>query len=198
MARRRTESRRLAPQVILGLGTALFVAIGGVVATWYILNIWRETPAVQRFGNEAGSCLSDFTAITGLQCPGDTTVNYFVDTHGGLQGDGLLCLIVTVGIDTINRWSSNSAPWGGKWTQGPVPVNIGVNCSTNDRRIWLTTASGGAQEYRGFQPTIDVLQSGAVLYVAKPRGPETMNWHNGNLLIIDRESGQAWLFLWDM
>lgn len=182
--------------VLLAVGfLGIVIIVGGIrLAFDYFL----RTNAPKRFASHVMNPREEFEKATGILCPLSSQLILSEDTHGGMQGDGTLCIAWTMKREIISRWLADPPPWNLKeWKRGPVPTNIGVNCSLETRPLWAVSDATGPR-YGGDQQLQELLGSKDVRYVAKNRGPSSLPWHNGNLLIIDTTTNSAWLFVWDM
>ncbi len=142
----------------------------------------------------------EFTQLTDLEWPKNTRVITVADTHGGFFGDGEFYLVFDSDQEILEEWLSNTPPWEvDKWKSGPVPPEIGAKASFGTEGVGTSSANGGPTEYWGDEQLIQLLNSDSILYAAKERccGPESLYFHNGNLLIIDLEAQMVWLSVWD-
>lgn len=194
----RISSWRKLRAAIVPLGIALLgmiAILGGIrVAFDYFLRM----NAPKRFTSHVANPRDEFEKATGLQCPLSSELILSEDTHGGLQGDGTLCIAWMMKQDVVGRWLASQPPWNVKeWERGPVPSHIGVRCGLESRPVWAVSDATG-RRYGGDRHLEELLGSKDVRYVAKNRGPSSRPWHNGNLLIVDTTTNSTWLFLWDM
>jgi hypothetical protein len=194
-------------KVYWNFGKGLMALTVGILVILVILSTVRyafekffESNAPKRFRSQVFSPIEEFEKVTGLTTiPSSTQIIIAEDTHGGLQGDGTICIALKVKHDVLGGWTNNLPPWSVDiWGRGPVPSEIGVNCSMQSRPLWTISDSKGAKKYGGDQQLRELLESQDIWYVAKNRGPSTIPWHNGNLLVIDTKTDTAWLFVWDM
>ena len=193
------QTYQFLPKAILVVIGVLLIGAAVIALADYLAEAWLEANAPPRFRDKVGNPVAEFTAITGLACPSDTEVLLSDDTHGGFNGDGTLCIAVRVRTETIEAWWADHPPWGAEeWKAGPVPTEIGSNCTSDERCIWLMTDDDGTWQYCGFQPTKELLESKGNRYAAEARGPRSRKWHNGNILVVDKEACEAWLYIWDM
>jgi hypothetical protein len=134
---------------------------------------------------------------TSLIAPPGMQVRGYGDTHSGFLGDGERYLVADVGPKVVERWLSDEPPWGNAdWKPGPVPAEIGFHCSFGFKGLSVTTSVTSA-EYHGPTELTRILSSRNVSYAARARGPQSMRWHNGDLLILEPQSGALWLSSWD-
>lgn len=154
--------------------------------------------APNRFRDRVECPIEDFERITGLPCPSDIQSVVSEDTHGGLHGDGRLVISLAVRPELIDLWLKSRPPWNARgWRNGPVPVEIGVNCTSGKQTLWTASDEEGRSTYQGTQEARCLLDAERIWYVAHDRGPSTMPWHNGNALILDPGTNRVWLFVWD-
>ena len=103
----------------------------------------------------------------------------------GVARGWTLCIAWTMKQEVVGRWLAGQPPWNGKsWERGPVPSHIGVRCSLGTRSVWVVSDATGPR-YGGDQQFQQLLGSKNVRYAAENRGPYSLPWHNGNLLIVD-------------
>lgn len=92
--------------------------------------------------------------------------------------DGTLHIIFDADPTTLHNWLSRSAPWGAEWMDGSVPEVIADNS-----RLPSDSDSPG------------------IKFAARERGgPRTagLEYHDGELLVLDPETGRVWLASCDM
>jgi len=194
---RNSAWRKLRAGIVL-LGIALLGMVAIVGGIRFAFDYFLRTNAPKRFTSHVANPREEFEKATGLQCPLSSQLILSEDTHGGLQGDGTLCIAWTMKQDVVGRWLAGQPPWNVKeWERGPVPSHMGVHCSLETRPVWVVS-DATAPRYGGDQQLQQLLGSKDVRYAAKNRGPSSHPWHNGNLLIVDTTTNSAWLFVWDM
>ena len=178
--------------ILLTLGFLAVVTI--LSALRYAGHAFFEANSPRRFRDHVANPIGEFEKVTGLSCPASTQPVLSEDTHGGFHGDGKLYIALRAKQEVVEGWLADRPPWDAQqWRRGPVPIEIGIHCSLPGRRIW--SISG---KYEGDQQSRELLESEHVWYAAKDRGPSSIRWHNGSLLLIDTKSDTAWLFVWDM
>ena len=151
-----------------------------VVLAWMAAGFWVPGCTPGRFRETVDDPSADFTEKTGLPWPSSGNLIKADDTHGGFHGDGDFYLVFSVDKETFSRWKSQKPPWGAsRWERGPVPSEIASRCMFGDAKGWCAPASTD------------------LFYVARARGPESMRWHNGDLLVLDPEGRVVWLYVWD-
>jgi hypothetical protein len=143
------------------------------------------------------SAQGQFTLATGLSCPSMAKVIATGDNHGGFTGDGEFYLIIECDPATIQRWLTDHPFWVSQWRPGPVPPEIGFHCHFGSSEMMgYCTLPDGSQEYSGGSAEVrEVLSSPHVWYAAKNRCP-SIPYHQGNLLVVDPESGKVWYSDW--
>ncbi len=138
----------------------------------------------RRFREVVADPGADFTKLTGLPWPGAARVVLVGDDHGGFHGDGEFYLVFDVDRETIGGWLSGRPPWNAEaWRSGPVPSDVAGHC-------WF----GGGP---GSRANDGVFKDEKMRYVATSRGPASMPWHNGNLIVIDAKHSRILLSSWD-
>jgi hypothetical protein len=140
---------------------------------------------------------SDFERQTGLAWPDNAEILSVDDTHGGFHGDGEFHVVFKTDAETIQEYIKGRAPFEGSWRNGPVPHEIGVHCNFGSEGVFVIGDSNGRTEYAGDSSLIGVLESDEVYFAAKDRGPESIQWHNGHLLVLDPTTNKVWLSVWD-
>lgn len=88
------------------------------------------------------------------------------------------------------------APWTGEWKRGPIPEEIGFHGRFGGSGISYGSTNG-KWSYSGNKKLIQLLSSKQVWHAESDRCSGTMEWHNGNLLIIDPKTNKVWLSVWD-
>ena len=184
----------IVPLAIAFLGMA--AVVGGIrLAFDYFL----RTNAPERFASHVVNLREQFEKAAELECPLSSQLLLSEDTHGGLQGDGTLCIAWTMKQEVVGRWLAGQPPWNGKsWERGPVPSHIGVRCHLGTRLGMGSIGRNRSKIWR--RPAVSTVawSQKNVRYAAKNRGPSSLPWHNGNLLIVDTTTNSVWLFMWDM
>ncbi|MEM1069151.1 MAG: hypothetical protein AAGI63_09665 [Planctomycetota bacterium] len=136
---------------------------------------------------------SVFERETGLNWPPNASIVSTGDDHRGLLGDGEFHVVFTVDDETVAELLSNPS----NWRSGPVPIEIGLNCSFGTNGVSAMSIDGGTTHYTGNPELEDVLGSSEVIYTAHERCCDTIEWHNGTLLIVDPRHNKVWLAIWD-
>lgn len=141
-----------------------------------------------------------FTLATGLSWPSTVRVVATGDNHGGFTGDGEFYLLLECDPATIRLWLEDRPFWGGSsWQRGPVPTQIGYHCQLGSQKsLGSVTFPDGSKEYFGGSAEVrEVLSSPRLWYAARDRcqSPD-LPYHQGNLLIVDPESGRVWYSDW--
>ncbi len=135
-----------------------------------------------------------FTQITGLEWPETAKIITTGDTY--FLGEGEFYLVFEVDQEVLETWLSNPPPWeGNEWKSGPVPQKIGYHTTFGTSGTII-----GGTEYIGDEQLVKLLNSNSIWYVAKERccsDRDYLEFHNGNLLIIDLDSNRVWLSIWD-
>lgn len=176
--------------IVLLVSTAVFfLAFIWFLCVWpmYGPSITKEK-AMGRFERQTGISIADEMAILG-----------FKNDHGSMNGDGEFGMVVTmppVRIATILR---GPPPFGKSWRNGPVAGEIGCHCA------FIYAESPGAEttqntppQYFGGSPEVGALLSSTdVIYCAQSRGPASIPWNNGTLLVVRPSDGTLWLSEWD-
>jgi hypothetical protein len=149
-----------------------FLAIGADLARYGIF-AWALSP------------LGQFSSTTGLFCAKPAKVLSTGSDYGGFTGDGEFHLILECDPGTIERWLADHPFWGdSQWQRGPVPREIGFHCTFGN-----SASIGCCGEIQ------EVFNSSRVWYAARNRCP-TMPYHQGNLVVVDPESGRVWYSDW--
>ncbi len=130
----------------------------------------------ERFRESVEDPGSDFESQTGLAWPDNAEILSVDDTHGGFHGDGEFHVVFKTDPKTIQEYLDGPAPFGGSWRKAPVPSEIGSYCVCSSETI------SGSDEIHFF---------------AEERGPESMRWHNGLLLVVDPSTNKVCLSVWD-
>lgn len=142
-----------------------------------------------------------FTNETGLAWPESAKVVSFGDDHGivNMSSEGEFHIVIDADQETIDKFlkSELKAPrpeWKfSEWQSGPVPPEIGRHCGFDS----MATYSTHARKSINRQETDDVLDSKDIMYSASERCCDTIEWHNGTLLIVDPVKNRVWLSSWD-
>jgi hypothetical protein len=190
--------------------TSLGKALGAAVIAWVFSHVivagvamvaaimaftvsWEERP--QMMESQAKSI---FTQVTGISITNDNSIIGFKDSHQGFIGDGEFGIGVRISESTMQMLMSNSPPLNGEWAKGPVEGEIGFHCA-----FIYTDSPGyggidGEKKYIGGSAEArDILSSTNVLYCAKDRGPKSIPWHNGTLLVLSPSNSTLWISKWD-
>jgi hypothetical protein len=158
---------------------------------------WLSTEAHIITQEEA---IAAFTRDTGIAWPDSARSVRFDEDRVSLLGDGQFYILFTVPRELLETWLNVPPPWGTKrWLPGPIPPDIGHNCGFGFALHGYTMDKDGMKEYAGGAPEImEVLTSKTVRYVARDRSPtDSTPWYNGNLLILDSETGVVRYSSWD-
>lgn len=143
---------------------------------------------------------ADFIKHTGFTWPDGAEDVKFADSHGGFFGDGVLYLVMKVSPKLVEQWLASPPPWKeeGGWETGPIPPDVGMHTGfTSERPRGTSQAPGKPKEYSGGSPEIlAVLQSREIRYVARNRNASPP-WYNGDLLILDPQTGIVRYSRWD-
>jgi hypothetical protein len=139
-----------------------------------------------------------FERETGLALPSNASVVSSGDEHGGFLGDGEFHVVIAVDEATIDRIleSQPKSPLS-EWRSGPVPTEIGFHCSFGTDGVAAMSVDGGPTHYSGDRVLVNVLGSSEIMYSAHERCCDSIAWHNGTLLVVDRRGGKIWLSIWD-
>jgi hypothetical protein len=167
---------------------------------WLLLAFLAVSADVVRYGIFvwALSPLGKFSLTTGLFCAKPAKVITTGSDYGGFPADGEFYLILECDSGTIQRWLADRPFWGrSQWRRGPVPPEIGFHCQFgSSESMGCCTLADGSKEYSGGSAEIrEVLSSPRVWYAARDRCP-TIPYHQGNLLVVDPESGRVWYSDW--
>ncbi len=139
-----------------------------------------------------------FERETGFMWPASSKVISAGDDHGGFVGDGEFHLVLQVDDETVaDLLETPPATPLSNWQIGPVPTEIGFHCSFGTQGVSAMSINGGPLHYSGDPELENVLGSDAIMYSANERCCETIEWHNGILLIVDPRSNKVWLSIWD-
>ena len=141
---------------------------------------------------------SVFESETGLTWPSSAVIVSSGDDHGGFHGDGEFHVMFEVDDATVNKLlAKKPASPLSDWTKGPVPTEIGCNCLFGTTRVSALSHNGGLTRYSDDPELDDVLGATAIMYSAHERCCDTLEWHNGTLLIVDPRNRRVWLSIWD-
>lgn len=141
---------------------------------------------------------SIFTRETGITITNDADIIGFKDDHRGFVGDGEFGIGVCVSKSTMKALLDATPPLGQEWRRGPVEGEIGFHCA-----FIYSSSPGyggiqGEERYDGGSPeAVEILSSTNAFYCAKARGPDSMLWHNGTLLLVMPSDSTVWLSMWD-
>ncbi|WP_146403081.1 hypothetical protein [Planctomycetes bacterium CA13] len=139
-----------------------------------------------------------FERETGLAWPTNATIISTGDDHGGFMGDGEFHVVLHVEDATVSRLLRlQPATPLSNWQAGPVPTEIGFHCNFGTTGVSAMSMDGGPMHYSGDPELEDVLGSNAIMYSAHERCCDTIEWHNGTLLIVDPRFNKVWLSIWD-
>ena len=140
----------------------------------------------------------DWYFYTRLQLPTNVKVISSGDTReDGFFGDGEYWFVAGVDDMTIQKWLYNPPPWGSEWQQGPIPNEIGYHAWFGKGQMGYTCYDNECG-YRGNEEVVELLSSTSTLYSTKSRSeiPGILQWHAGNLLIVDQKNKKIWLSVW--
>jgi hypothetical protein len=141
---------------------------------------------------------SVFERVTGLDWPPNATVLSSGDDHGGFMGDGEFHVVLSVDDETVAELlRSRPATPLSNWQAGPVPTEIGFHCNFGTKGVSAMSIDGGPAHYSGDPELEDVLGSNAIMYTAHERCCDTIEWHNGTLMVVDPRHNKVWLSIWD-
>ena len=139
-----------------------------------------------------------FARITGISYTNISSVIGFKYEHRGFTGDGEIGLGARIAEDTMQTLITSNPPFGGKWEKGPVNGKIGYHCAFIYSKSPSYGTILGVGEYNGGSPeAVAILSSTQNLYCAISRGPESMPWHNGTLLVLRPSDSTVWISMWD-
>jgi len=144
--------------------------------------------AMERFERQTGISIADEMAILG-----------FKNDHRGMNGDGEFGMVVTMSPARIATILRGPPPFGKSWCRGPVTGEIGCHCAfIYAESPGVETARNTPPQYFGGSPEVSALLSSKdVVYCAQSRGPVSIPWHNGTLLVVRPSDGTLWLSEWD-
>lgn len=144
---------------------------------------------------------SGFTDITDMEWPQNAEVITFADTHSGFLCEGEFYLIFKTDQEILEEWLSEAPPWGfDEWKSGPVPPQIGSRASFGKGGMIIGRVGDGPYEYKSEGELVDFLKSHKIWYATSERccdQDEDFYSPNGKLLIIDLDTQQVWLSIWD-
>ena len=147
----------------------------------------------------SGDAETKFQDETGFKVPESWLFVRGGDTHGGLMGDGESFAVYELNKKDLGTLVGNNSPWSNKWLTGPVPHEIGVHYrfgNTSDELSGFISVDDGPKEYHGHPETVSILSSQNSVCDAKERC-DNPPWHNGHLLVVDRENRRIYLSVWD-
>ena len=139
-----------------------------------------------------------FERETGFAWPAKSEVISSGDDHGGFVGDGEFHIVLQVEEETVTKLlhAQPAAPLS-NWQTGPVPTEIGFHCRFGTNGVSAMSVNGGPTHYSGNPELEDVFGSDSIMYSAHERCCESLEWHNGTLLIVDPRTNKVWLSVWD-
>jgi hypothetical protein len=160
------------------------VAYAGAVA----LTAWGVRPLP--WGTSRLTAGEVFEAETGWNLPAGSRVVLHSDTHGGLHGDGDLCIVLEAPPAALKSWLDAAPPWGNEaWERGAAPWAAWENV---DLEGAVAEARSRGQHVPNWASTI-----GPAVSAATERSPAG-TWRNGAVLAIDARQGRVWLYRWDL
>ena len=156
-------------------------------------------PIVRRPSMSEEQAKQSFAKVTGIPWHSDFAMVKHRDEHAGFVGDGEFAVVAIVPATTIASVLAVPPPWGPNWHTGPVDGEIGFHCSFiyPDAPGVSGAGTGDFSYFGGTEEVRSILSSTNTKWCAKQRGPESMPWHNGNLLIVEPASNRLWLSVWD-
>ncbi|HTE19503.1 MAG TPA: hypothetical protein VK689_14130 [Armatimonadota bacterium] len=170
-------------------------AIGGCAVVAAVLALFLL--GLGMFVSHRRSPNEQFRQATGLKWPETARLVARDDDHGGIMGEGEFYLILQADAATLGKWLAGPAPWAASWKRGPVPGELGFHCGFGTEGVGWGSTNGAPPEYTGDARLIRVLGSKDVWYAERNRCCDGMEWHNGDLLVLDPQSGKVWLAVWD-
>ena len=140
-----------------------------------------------------------FATTTGIGWDSTFEVVGYRNTHAGFTGDGEYAIILSAPSVTISRILASPPPFGETWRNGPVDVEIGYHCSFiyAESPVAFGIGTDHPEYSGGSDEVLAILSSKEARWCAKQRGPDSMPWHNGDLLIIEPSTNRVWLSAWD-
>ena len=139
-----------------------------------------------------------FARITGISYTNISSVVGFKYEHRGFTGDGEIGLGACITEEAMRTLIAAAPPFGGTWEKGPVNGKIGYHCAFIYSKAPSYGGITGEERYSGGSPeAVAILSSTNNLYCAIRRGPESMPWHNGTLLVLSPIDATAWISIWD-
>lgn len=136
-----------------------------------------------------------FARITGLSYTNISSNIGFKYERRGFTGDGEIGLGARITEEAMRTLIASAPPFGGSWEKGPVNGKIGYHCAFIYSKA---PCYGNILGYDGGSPeAVAILSSTNNLYCAISRGPESMPWHNGTLLVLSPSDSTVWISMWD-
>lgn len=144
---------------------------------------------------------AEFTHETGLSWPESAKVVSFGDDHGivYMSSEGEYHIVFDAEPETIDKLlnSELTAPdpeWQfSEWQSGPVDPKISSHCGFDAIATYSTHAWSSIDE----QEVEELFDRKDIMYTASERCCDTIEWHNGTLLIVDPVKNRVWLSSWD-
>ena len=160
-----------------------------------------QTLAEERPSIPEALATQSFAQLTGIPWQPEFVVVKASDSHKGAPKIGELSVIASVPSTTVTSVLESTPPWGANWRTGPVDGTIGIYCSFvyTERPSFSTSANGNFRYEGGAEQVRRILSSTNTKWCAESHGrvPGSMQWSDGNLLIVDPVSNQFWLSVWD-
>ena len=139
-----------------------------------------------------------FARITGISYTNISSIIGFKYESRGFTGDGEIGLGARITEEAMRILMATPPPFGGTWEKGPVNGKIGYHCAFIYSKSPSYGTILGKGEYSGGSPeAVAILSSTNNFYCAISRGPESMPWHNGTLLVLSPSDSTVWISMWD-
>ena len=144
-----------------------------------------------------GPAKAIFARITGISITNISSKIGYKDNTGGF-GEGEIGIGVKISESAMQTLLDAKPPFGDTWEKGPVNGKIGYHCAFIYSKSPSYGTILGKGEYSGGSPeAVAILSSTNNFYCAISRGPESMPWHNGTLLVLSPSDSTVWISMWD-
>jgi|GEM_PF-3092920 len=139
--------------------------------------IYATTQTIEKIINPTTA--DKFTQITGLEWPETAKIISVRDTYFMTEGE--YELVFEADHNVLQTWLSKPPPWElNEWQSNSSPLSL------HEWSLRLHLDGTGAGGENAWYAAKELCCSG-----------KGLEWHNGNLLVIDLSSNTVWLSIWD-